>query len=137
MVWLSCEGKDYNDTINIGDFSYSPFHGFPAYYFPYLNQPGYMAPFVVVQIQNPKSEYWYFGIYAIWHVLVMLMNHFSVSSYLLVSLFLLLMYIHFIMIYIPGNVEINIECKLWARNIFHDRKRNLGLLQFSLFVEDY
>ena len=55
-MWLSCKGKDQDDEVNIDGFNYYPAQGFPIYYFPYRNQPGYMAPFIAVQILNPRSK---------------------------------------------------------------------------------
>ena len=56
MIWVFCNGKDPVDQENIGGFKYAPFPGFPSYFYPYLNQPGYMPPIVSVQIINPRSE---------------------------------------------------------------------------------
>ena len=38
MVWLDCNGEDDPDKENIGSISYTPWRGFPAYFFPYWNQ---------------------------------------------------------------------------------------------------
>lgn len=58
MVWVSCEGirKDSGHTLN---FTYSPFRGFPAYYFPYVNHPGqkFLSPLVALQVQNAESMF--------------------------------------------------------------------------------
>lgn len=55
MVWVSCEGarKDSGHSLN---FTYSPYPGFPAYYFPYVNNPGQkeLSPLVAVQVQNAE-----------------------------------------------------------------------------------
>ena len=34
--------------------TYTPFRGFPGYYFPYRNQRGYLAPIVMVQLKSPE-----------------------------------------------------------------------------------
>lgn len=44
MAWLHCDGENYADMENIGPVTYTPFRGFPGYYFPYRNQRGYLAP---------------------------------------------------------------------------------------------
>ncbi|CAL4074539.1 unnamed protein product, partial [Meganyctiphanes norvegica] len=56
MVWVSCSGRNPADAEFIGKIEYTPWQGFPAYYFPYLNQPGYMPPIVAVRIVEPKSN---------------------------------------------------------------------------------
>ena len=53
MVWLHCDGEDYPDKENIGSVSYTPWRGFPTYFFPYWNQLGYLQPVVMVQLKNP------------------------------------------------------------------------------------
>ncbi|KAK2705623.1 sodium/potassium-transporting ATPase subunit beta isoform X2 [Artemia franciscana] len=58
MVWLSCEGETANDKEKIGTITYTPFRGFPAYYYPYLNVPGYLTPVVALQfgsLQNGQA----------------------------------------------------------------------------------
>lgn len=54
IVWLSCEGENPADKENIGPITYSPLQGFPAYHFPYLRTPGYLSPFVAVQLKQPS-----------------------------------------------------------------------------------
>ena len=53
MVWLHCDGEDDPDKENIGPVSYTPWRGFPGYFFPYYNQIGYLQPVVMVQLQEP------------------------------------------------------------------------------------
>jgi len=53
MVWLHCDGEDDPDIENIGKVTYTPWRGFPGYYFPYWNQLGYLQPVVMVQLRNP------------------------------------------------------------------------------------
>jgi len=53
MVWLHCDGESDPDKENIGSVSYTPWRGFPAYFFPYWNQLGYLQPIVMVQLKNP------------------------------------------------------------------------------------
>ena len=53
MVWLHCDGEDDPDKENIGPVSYTPWQGFPGYFFPYFNQIGYLQPIVMVQLQEP------------------------------------------------------------------------------------
>ena len=53
MVWLHCDGENDADKENIGSVSYTPWRGFPAYFYPYYNQLGYLQPVVMVQLKNP------------------------------------------------------------------------------------
>lgn len=53
MTWLHCDGEDDPDKENIGTVSYTPWRGFPTYFFPYWNQLGYLQPVVMVQLKNP------------------------------------------------------------------------------------
>ena len=53
MVWLHCDGESDPDKENIGSVSYTPWRGFPAHFFPYWNQLGYLQPIVMVQLKNP------------------------------------------------------------------------------------
>ena len=53
MVWLHCDGETDADKENIGSVSYTPWRGFPAHFFPYFNQLGYLQPVVMVQLKNP------------------------------------------------------------------------------------
>jgi len=53
MVWLHCDGEDDPDKENIGPVTYTPWRGFPGYFFPYYNQIGYLQPIVMVQLQEP------------------------------------------------------------------------------------
>ena len=53
MIWLHCDGEYPVDRENLGSVKYTPWRGFPARYFPYWNQLGYLQPVVMVQLQNP------------------------------------------------------------------------------------
>jgi sodium/potassium-transporting ATPase subunit beta len=53
FVWLNCEGESPADKENIGPISYTPVAGFPTYYFPFTNTPGYLSPLVMVQFHKP------------------------------------------------------------------------------------
>jgi len=88
MIWVSCDGENSADREHIGNVTYTPFRGFPAYYFPYKNVPGYLSPIVALQFQKPEA-----------------------------------------------GVLINIECKVWAKNIVHDRQRRLGSVHFELLMD--
>ncbi len=57
MVWITCEGENPADRENIGHIDYYPSQGIPSYYFPYLNQPGYLSPIVFAHLTNPQREY--------------------------------------------------------------------------------
>lgn len=52
VIWLSCEGETPADTENMGPLTYTPWHGFPGYYYPYLNQMHYLSPIIWIQFRN-------------------------------------------------------------------------------------
>jgi sodium/potassium-transporting ATPase subunit beta len=54
MVWLHCDGETDSDIEYIGPITYTPFRGFPGYFYPYRNQRGYLSPIVMVQLKNPE-----------------------------------------------------------------------------------
>ncbi|XP_064081240.1 sodium/potassium-transporting ATPase subunit beta-like isoform X6 [Macrobrachium nipponense] len=58
MVWIHCEGQTPVDVENLGTIKYySPWndwHGIPAYYFPYKDNPDYMAPMLQIQLDKPQ-----------------------------------------------------------------------------------
>ena len=88
MVWVSCEGENPADQEYLPDIKMTPFHGFPAYYFPYTKTPGYRSPLIGVMFWNPEP-----------------------------------------------NVLINIECRLWAKNVKLDRGNRLGMAHFELLKD--
>ncbi|XP_014666699.1 PREDICTED: sodium/potassium-transporting ATPase subunit beta-like [Priapulus caudatus] len=53
---ISCEGVYAADKEYIGKISYYPKYGFPAYFYPYTNTPGYLQPFVAIQLENPQKK---------------------------------------------------------------------------------
>ncbi|XP_058808799.1 sodium/potassium-transporting ATPase subunit beta-2-like [Phymastichus coffea] len=53
-IWVSCEGENPADVENIGPINYIPRRGFPGYYFPFKNDPGYLSPLVAVFFEKPK-----------------------------------------------------------------------------------
>ncbi|XP_001604156.1 sodium/potassium-transporting ATPase subunit beta-2 [Nasonia vitripennis] len=53
-VWVSCEGENPADIENIGPIQYIPRRGFPGFYFPFKNEPGYLSPLVAVFFEKPK-----------------------------------------------------------------------------------
>ncbi|XP_030381119.1 sodium/potassium-transporting ATPase subunit beta-1 [Scaptodrosophila lebanonensis] len=52
QIWVSCTGHYGKDQENFDGISYYPRQGFPAFYYPYLNQPGYLSPIVAVQFSR-------------------------------------------------------------------------------------
>ncbi|XP_035213513.1 sodium/potassium-transporting ATPase subunit beta-2-like [Stegodyphus dumicola] len=52
LVYITCVGENSADKDNIGDVEYYPAQGIEFKYFPFLNQKGYMSPFVFVQFAN-------------------------------------------------------------------------------------
>lgn len=56
-VWVSCKGEDPHDNESIGELNYYPkSHGFPGYYYPYQNIPGYLSPVVAVHFLRPARN---------------------------------------------------------------------------------
>ncbi|XP_066597216.1 sodium/potassium-transporting ATPase subunit beta-2-like [Prorops nasuta] len=53
-VWVSCSGENPADVENMGAIQYIPRRGFPGYYFPFTNTPGYLSPLVAVFFEKPK-----------------------------------------------------------------------------------
>ena len=162
MIWVSCEGENSADREHIGNVTYTPFRGFPAYYFPYKNIPGYLSPIVALQFQKPEgTSTWWAQIFEKLELIDMseasgqklaagivkipvgksgrtdsaaeILNFyarhrlfFRVSSWI----------INFsIFISLTAGVLINIECKVWAKNIIHDRQRRLGSVHFELLMD--
>jgi len=56
-VWVSCAGENPADVENMGAIQYIPRRGFPGYYFPFKNTPGYLSPLVAVFFEKPKCMY--------------------------------------------------------------------------------
>lgn len=56
-VWVSCEGENPADVENMGPIQYIPRRGFPGYYFPFVNTPGYLSPLVAVFFEKPKCKF--------------------------------------------------------------------------------
>lgn len=56
MVWVSCTPEDPSDQAHLGAIEYSPWRGFPKYYFPIRNEPPYLAPIVAVQFLKPATR---------------------------------------------------------------------------------
>jgi len=54
QIWVSCKGLHTVDEENVGSIAYYPSQGFPFYHYPYLNQPGYLSPFIAVQFEKLK-----------------------------------------------------------------------------------
>lgn len=49
FISVSCEGENDGDRDNIKSVTFYPSGGFPAYFYPYFNQDGYMSPLVMAQ----------------------------------------------------------------------------------------
>lgn len=56
MIWISCEGENPADIENLGPVQYIPSRGFPGYFYPFMNQKGYMPPLVAINFERPKSK---------------------------------------------------------------------------------
>lgn len=56
MIWISCEGENPADIENLGPINYIPHRGFPGYFYPFMNQKGYMPPVLAINFERPKSK---------------------------------------------------------------------------------
>lgn len=52
-IWVSCSPEGPADNETLGPIQYFPRPGFPGYYYPYMNQPGYLSPLIAVQFKRP------------------------------------------------------------------------------------
>lgn len=57
MIWITCEGENPADIENLGPINYIPQRGFPGYFYPFMNQKGYMPPVIAINFERPKSNY--------------------------------------------------------------------------------
>ncbi|XP_012280194.1 sodium/potassium-transporting ATPase subunit beta-2 [Orussus abietinus] len=56
-IWVSCQGENPHDREVIGELEYYPkSQGFPSFYYPYVNTPGYLSPIVAVHFLRPKRS---------------------------------------------------------------------------------
>lgn len=53
QIWVSCNGDNSADEENLRGMKYFPSRGFPGYFYPFKNTPGYLSPLIAVQIQPP------------------------------------------------------------------------------------
>jgi len=56
QIWVSCRGEQAGDKEIVGDIEYYPSRGFPAYFYPYMNDPGYLSPLVAVRFVRPMPN---------------------------------------------------------------------------------
>lgn len=56
MIWISCEGENPADIENLGPINYIPQRGFPGFFYPFMNQVGYMPPVIAINFERPKSK---------------------------------------------------------------------------------
>ncbi|XP_055595814.1 sodium/potassium-transporting ATPase subunit beta-1-like [Uranotaenia lowii] len=56
QIWVSCNGVNPMDNEAIGPVEYYPGRGIAGYYYPFLNQPGYLSPIVAVQFARPTVQ---------------------------------------------------------------------------------
>lgn len=55
-IWVSCEGEtDYESSL-LGKVEYTPWKGFPGYFFPYRNQSDYWEPLVAIRFANAAGR---------------------------------------------------------------------------------
>jgi len=53
-LFITCEGQHDADKEHLGPLSYHPPNGIETKYYPFLNQPGYQSPYVMVHFKEPK-----------------------------------------------------------------------------------
>lgn len=87
-VAITCEGEEAPDVDNMGPMKFYPSAGINFKYYPYLNQEGFLTPFVMVQFTEPR----------------------------------------------PGTL-VQVWCKAWAKNIYHDKNDRAGSVHFEIFVD--
>lgn len=56
LIWVSCNGTNAKDQEDFSPVKYYPAQGFPAYFYPYRNQDGYVSPLVAVQFEKLKFK---------------------------------------------------------------------------------
>lgn len=109
QIWVSCDGQDPVDTELLGSgLEYYPktFHGFPGYFYPYVNTPGYLSPLVAVRLLRPQGE--------------------TIKGFFLFKT----------KIFFLVHQILNIECKAWAKNIKVQLGRDrLGSVHFEVMVD--
>jgi len=52
FIWVSCGGVTQADIEWLGPIHYTPWQGFPGFYFPYHNQDNYLSPVVWIQLRK-------------------------------------------------------------------------------------
>ncbi|PVD18403.1 hypothetical protein C0Q70_20952 [Pomacea canaliculata] len=56
-VWIECVGENPADIDNLGaDIEYFPEQSFASYYYPYLNQKGYLSPLMFVKFNSVERN---------------------------------------------------------------------------------
>lgn len=53
-IQITCEGQHDPDKEHVGEIEYFPAGGIETKYYPFLNQPGYQSPYVMVHFKSPK-----------------------------------------------------------------------------------
>lgn len=56
QIWVSCRGLQQPDAEAVGPIDFFPSRGFPSYYYPYTNLPGYLSPLVAVHFARPTVK---------------------------------------------------------------------------------
>ncbi|OXA46560.1 sodium/potassium-transporting ATPase subunit beta [Folsomia candida] len=51
-VWINCDGENPADRENMGKISYAPMQAIQSFYFPFMKQPNYVSPFIMVQFES-------------------------------------------------------------------------------------
>ena len=56
QIWVSCKGETPLDNEVIGPIQY-PNRGFPSYFYPFINTPGYLSPLVAIRFERPAGKF--------------------------------------------------------------------------------
>lgn len=105
------------ENMNV-TLEYDTHIGFPTFYFPYANQPGYLTPFVAMQIDNLPGNVVIYQRQSIF-VHNVATNTFSFSFWIQIPR-------------LTVGVTVKISCRLWAKNIVVDRQRRLGMTNLEI-----
>lgn len=55
-IQITCEGQHDADKEHLGPVEYYPNGGIETKHYPFLNQPGYQSPYVMVHFKGPKKN---------------------------------------------------------------------------------
>jgi sodium/potassium-transporting ATPase subunit beta len=56
QIWVSCKGENPHDTETVGPIEYLEHRGFPEYFYPFMNTPGYLSPVIAIRFARPAGK---------------------------------------------------------------------------------